>query len=151
MPTEAQWEYACRAGTNTRFSFGDSADELHKYGNYADRSVTADTFQLVDRERSDGHMFTAPVRSFKPNGFGLYDMHGNVWEWCSNAYYYSYVHAKGIAPKSSARPGGTHVSRFSVARGGSWYYPPAYCRSAARHVTVCTPMTIGFRVVAEPK
>ena len=124
LPTEAQWEYACRAGTRTGFSFGDSDADLHRYGNYCDRSNT-DGWDWQDKTHTDGHDKTAPVGSFHPNAWGLYDMHGNVWEWCSDWY--------GDYPSGSVvDPTGARSGSYRVYRGGSWLNHARYCRSAYR-------------------
>jgi formylglycine-generating enzyme required for sulfatase activity len=113
LPTEAQWEYACRAGSTTRFCFGDDEKQLAAYARYG---------QSVE----DG---TAPVGMGKPNAWGLYDMHGNVWEWCSDRY------AKSYANLSSVDPTGPNSGQTRVLRGGCWYlsFGPEYCRSACRY------------------
>ena len=142
LPTEAQWEYACRAGSKTRFSFGDADGDLCKYGNYCDQSNTSG-YSWQDKDHNDGHDKTAPVGSFKPNAFGLYDMHGNVWEWCSDWYADSYANAKNQDPQ------GPDSGTLRVLRGGGWGYVPLYCRSAFR--IRCNPVYryhyVGFRVV----
>jgi formylglycine-generating enzyme required for sulfatase activity len=125
LPTEAEWEYACRAGTTTRFSFGDDDAELHKYGNYCDRSCTED-MSWNDKKYSDGYDRTAPVGSFKPNAFGLYDMHGNVWEWCADWWKTNYHGALGTDPQ------GPVSGIYRVFRSGSWLHAPRSCRSARR-------------------
>ena len=131
LPTEAQWEYACRAGTTTRFSFGDNDDELRNYGNYGEDGC------------DDGFNRTAPVGSFKPNGFGLYDMHGNVCEWTSDFSSGTYSNAKDIDPTGPER------EPSHVIRGGAWNQPPARARSAYR-IWVETQdrrNDLGFRVM----
>ena len=87
LPTEAEWEYACRAGTKTRYYSGDDPETLAKVANVADATAKA---KFPDWKwtikASDGYVFTAPVGQFKPNAFGLYDMHGNAWQWCADWY-----------------------------------------------------------------
>ncbi|MDP6527051.1 MAG: SUMF1/EgtB/PvdO family nonheme iron enzyme, partial [Kiritimatiellia bacterium] len=121
LPTEAQWEYACRAGTTTRFGFGEGDGDLWRYGNYCERSCSED-YSWKDKSHTDGHDKTAPAGSFKPNEWGLYDMHGNVWEWCQD-WHSSY-------PSSSVRdPTGSSSGSYRVLRGGSWFSLARYCRS----------------------
>ena len=87
LPTEAEWEYACRAGTTTRYYSGDDPETLAKVGNVADAALKAkfpDWKYTI--KANDGYVFTAPVGKFKPNAFGLYDMHGNAWQWCADWY-----------------------------------------------------------------
>ena len=112
LPTEAQWEYACRAGTTTRYSFGDSKRQLKEYANY----------EVTPRY---GDKATAPVGSFKPNGWGLYDMHGNVYEWCLDWY-------DDYPSESVVDPSGASSGSFRVFRGGSLFNDARYCRSAIR-------------------
>lgn len=132
LPTEAQWEYACRAGTTTVFHFGDSLsshqanfDGNHPYGD-AEEGPFLDT--------------TTPVGKYRPNAWGLYDMHGNVWEWCHDWF--------GNYPSGSVTdPAGPNSGTDRVRRGGSWIYDGKYCRSANRGRV--TPgfrnLTLGFR------
>ncbi|MCA2893778.1 MAG: SUMF1/EgtB/PvdO family nonheme iron enzyme [Microcystis sp. M048S1] len=111
LPTEAEWEYACRAGTTTRFYFGDDANQLGDYAWYKRNSQDK----------------THPVGQKKPNGWGIYDMIGNVWEWCEDNWHDNYIGA----PKD----GSAWLIRdndYQIVRGGSWCYNPAYCRSAYR-------------------
>ncbi|MCD6365194.1 MAG: formylglycine-generating enzyme family protein [Planctomycetes bacterium] len=122
LPTEAQWEYACRAGATTRFSFGDEDAELHKYGNYCDKSNT-DGIEWQDKDNDDGYDKTAPVGSFRPNAWGLYDMHGNVLEWCAD-WYGPYL------GDSVSDPAGPPSGSQKVYRGGCWFLDARRCRSA---------------------
>ncbi len=128
LPTEAEWEYACRAGTTTRYSSGDDPKTLAKVGNVADASFKA---QFPDGgytiKAHDGFVFTAPVGSFQPNAFGLYDMHGNAWQWCADKYGEKYQ-----AAPSADDPSGPNSGDLRVLRGGSWVDGPIYTRSAKR-------------------
>lgn len=114
LPTEAEWEYACRAGTKTAFWFGDDVGLLTKYGNQGGTG--------------DGYRGTSPVGSFPPNAFGLFDMHGNTWEWCSD--WYDPVYYKS-SPKED--PKGPAFGSERVLRGGSRYRQGMRCRSASRN------------------
>ena len=112
LPTEAEWEYACRAGSTTVYSFGDSAALLGQYAWYSDNSIGR----------------THPVGRKKPNAWGLYDMHGNVAEWCSDWYDGSYY-----ANSPVNDPTGPPAGSDRVHRGGSWGNPARSCRSAYRY------------------
>jgi formylglycine-generating enzyme required for sulfatase activity len=115
LPTEAQWEYACRAGTTTRFFFGDDLD-YNKLGQYA-----------WYRNNSEGESHS--VGEKLPNDWGLYDMHGNVWEWCSDWYSASYPGGNVTDPQGP----GSGRFRLLVLRGGSWDESARICRSAVRN------------------
>ena len=109
LPTESEWEYACRAGTSAGFSFGDDESLLDQYGWF--------------RDNAGGH--THPVGRKKPNPWGLYDMHGNVWEWCLDSF--------GDYPDGPATdPLGSLEGLYKVGRGGGWSDPAKACRSAYR-------------------
>jgi formylglycine-generating enzyme required for sulfatase activity len=119
LPSEAEWEYACRAGTASAFHFGPTlTTDLANY-------VGEHTFGLEPKGLYRHE--TTPVGSFPPNAFGLYDMHGDVWEWCSDAWHTDYAGAP--ADGSAWERGGTSQR---VLRGGGWHDPPDLCRSAAR-------------------
>jgi formylglycine-generating enzyme required for sulfatase activity len=128
LPTEAEWEYTCRAGTTTPFHFGKTiADDQANFGFKVDRPTV--------------------VGSYKPNAWGLYDMHGNVWQWCSD--WYDKNHYKDSPAKD---PQGPDRGTFRVRRGGSWCNNAASCRSVCR--SYGRPdhrhYAIGFRVVCVP-
>jgi sulfatase modifying factor 1 len=147
LPTETEWEYACRAESTTRFHAGDRDADLKAVGNIADaalRRVWPDAFWAVKWD--DGHPYTAPVGSFRANDFGLCDMHGNAWEWCADWY------GEGYYAKSPRRdPPGPAEGKLRVARGGAWSTQPKFCRSAFRdwHEPTYRSDCVGFRVVAE--
>ena len=127
LPTEAQWEYACRAGTQTAYFFGGDAGKLGEYAWYSDNS-----------ERH-----THPVGGKKPNPWGLYDMSGDVWQWCQD-YYGPYSANEDINPIRKYK-----VSEDArVCRGGSWFYYAEFCRAACRYR--CAPGSrfyyVGLRV-----
>jgi formylglycine-generating enzyme required for sulfatase activity/serine/threonine protein kinase len=135
LPSEAEWEYACRAGTRTRFSTGDTPASLDGFANIADRYLLGHFRELwkgamrpmCTREVNDGFAGTAPVGRFKANPFGLFDMHGNVWEWCADAWRKSYEDAPADAtPIGKGEPG------LRVIRGGSFYTPSGTSLSATR-------------------
>jgi formylglycine-generating enzyme required for sulfatase activity len=131
LPTEAQWEYAGRAGSKTRFCFGDDEKQLTDYARYG----------------QSGDAGTAAVGGRKPNAWGLHDIHGNVWEWCADWYTSSYANAQEKDPAGPAK--GT----YRVLRGGGWANTPLDCRSAIRYRY--TPDyrigDLGFRVAVDLK
>ncbi|MDJ0902704.1 MAG: formylglycine-generating enzyme family protein [Xenococcus sp. MO_188.B8] len=136
LPTEAEWEYACRAGTTTPFHFGETITD--KLANYNASQTYASESQGELRQK------TTAVGIFSPNVFGLYDMHGNVWEWCEDDFHENYGGAPidGIAWLSG-------FSSAKVMRGGSWSSYPLFCRSAIRYIPTRDDRSsrIGFRVV----
>jgi formylglycine-generating enzyme required for sulfatase activity len=125
LPTEAEWEYACRAGTTTRFGCGDEEAKLPDYAWFA--------------ENSGGK--THPVGQKEPNAWGLYDMHGNVWEWCQDWY-------EEYPPGPVTDPPGSDTGEYRVLRGGSWGNFSGYLRSAVRYLIDPDNRSnyVGFRV-----
>jgi formylglycine-generating enzyme required for sulfatase activity len=142
LPSEAEWEYACRGGTTTPFAFGETiTGELANY----DSSATFAEEKPVKSKRE-----TTDVGKFPPNAFGLYDMHGQVWEWCEDDWHENYEGAPtdGSAWLKSGEK--AQKSRYSVLRGGSWVNYPVYCRSACRFSYLGRDLRdndIGFRVL----
>ena len=126
LPTEAEWEYAARAGSGTKYHFGNSESQLCRYANHADQST-----DYSDRNNScsDGvGKRTAVVGRYQPNGYGLYDMHGNVWEWVQDCWNSSYAGAP-----MDGRAWRLGECNRRVLRGGSWDYMPRNLRSANRN------------------
>ena len=140
LPSEAQWEYACRAGTTTAFSFGETLTP--ELANYSGNITYASCPTRVYRQK------TTEVGSFPANGWGLQDMHGNVWEWCLDPWHGSY---EGAPADGSAWTAGGGASK--LLRGGSWDSHPANCRSAFRYndPPVDRYSLIGFRVCCLPQ
>ncbi|NEQ40202.1 MAG: formylglycine-generating enzyme family protein [Okeania sp. SIO3I5] len=139
LPSESQWEYACRAGTTTPFYFGETiTSELVNYnGNYTYGNAPKGKY----REE------TTDVGIFPPNAFGLYDMHGNVWEWCADDWHKNY---EGAPTDGSACLENDEKEHNAVLRGGCWIYIPNYCRSAFRSLSIRRDNhinNIGFRLV----
>jgi formylglycine-generating enzyme required for sulfatase activity len=147
LPSEAEWEYACRAGTTTPFHFGET--------------ITADLANYDGTDKPDGiwsgsygrgpkgtqPQETTMVGRFPPNAFGLYDMHGNIWEWCLDHWHNNY---EGAPIDGSAWLRSNDISSSRVLRGGSWSVSPRYCRSAYRNFNppiLKSVAHLGFRVV----
>jgi sulfatase modifying factor 1 len=149
LPTEAEWEYACRAGSVSDWCFGDERLALYMptVGNCADEllrqhyGVWQGAMPL-----SDGHAFTAPVGSYIPNAFGLYDMHGNVVEWCSDVFDPAYYHRQERVDPQGAGEGGRRAQR-----GGAFIHHILDARCAKRRGNPETYVTsiVGFRMLRE--
>ncbi|MBW4596810.1 MAG: formylglycine-generating enzyme family protein [Brasilonema angustatum HA4187-MV1] len=139
LPSEAEWEYACRAGTTTPFHFGETLTD--KLANYDARTTFASEPQGEYREK------TTSVGTFSPNAFGLYDMHGNVSEWCEDSC--SSENYEGAPTDGSAWQHIDNDNNCRIMRGGSWYYNPKCCCSALRYRygSDIGYNDIGFRVV----
>jgi sulfatase modifying factor 1 len=134
LPTEAQWEYACRAGTKTMWSFGNDEKALGDYAWYNKNAWNID------------EKYAHQVGLKKPNAFGLYDMHGNVYEWCHDYYGNNYYKQSPEKDPTGPAPGS-----FRVLRGGSWLYDSRNSRSAVRirFDAVSRRRIYGFRLVRE--
>jgi formylglycine-generating enzyme len=149
LPTEAEWEYACRAGTTTRFNTGDAAASLKGRANIADQAFKdrfgADS-HWPSEDWDDGFAFTSPVGKFKPNAWGLCDMPGNVWNWCADWYGDTYY-----AHSAAADPQGPERGEQRVIRGGCWGRDARYARSACRITCIPVPRSckVGFRILLE--
>ncbi len=117
LPTEAEWEYACRAGSETPFSFGatTSSAQANYDGNYPN----------AGGEKGEYRQKTVPVKSFAPNGWGLYEMHGNIWEWCADG-------VRTYDGTEQENPRGPEGGAPRVVRGGSWLVGAGGLRSASR-------------------
>ncbi len=129
LPTEAEWEYACRAGTETAYYFGDAPDRLDRFAWYRDNSGNS----------------TQPVGEKRANIWGLHDMHGNVWEWCLDWYDEEFYARSPVEDPVNTTPGS-----FRVVRGGSWDDGDWNCRSTHRVWSAPTyfDRSLGFRVVS---
>ena len=148
LPTEAEWEYACRAGTTTRYSTGDDPAALSRAANIFDAAAQPLWPAWADhaQKANDGFAFTAPVGSFAPNAFNLHDMHGNVWEWTADWHADDYyAHSPLVDPTGPAQ------GEVRVRRGGSWHTWAFYARCAYRNWN--TPTTrytlVGIRLVMQ--
>jgi len=169
LPTEAEWELACRAGTDTHFSFGNEyRGVIHQQANVGNvelekafpQRVMNQWLVNVKADTGDAHVFTAPVGSYPANAFGLHDLHGNVWEWCEDLYLDTFyeqftrkrpgeLRRRAIDPLCQDR--WNEHGQWQVMRGGAWFLAPHGCRSATRGVFEANDAAcyLGFRVVRE--
>ncbi len=149
LPSEAQWEYACRGGTKTSRYWGDNPDLACTYANVADQKTKARfNWSGTMHNFSGEYEVTAPVASFEPNAFGLYDMLGNVWEWCEDVY----LSDRYRKPGTSINPIYTSGGPFRVIRGGGWSNEPDYVRCAVRYINDPADRLfyLGFRLLRMP-
>lgn len=148
LPTEAEWEYACRAGSRSRYPHTDDPAQLHLIGNLFDQAAAPlwPRWSAQALPGNDGYAFTAPVGSFAPNGFGLHDMVGNVWEWVQDWHGDRYY-----AESPETDPPGPASGTVRVRRGGSWHTWAFYARCSYRNWN--DPATrytlVGIRLVRE--
>ncbi len=148
LPSEAEWEFACRGGSKTAHHAGDDLEALIRCGNVADATMQQELPDRVGLAGRDGFAFTAPVKRFQANALGLFDMHGNAWEWCADWHDVRYYLASPVDD-----PPGAAYGTKRVHRGGSWSTIAGCCRSAYRFSG--TPdylsLNLGFRVAWSPK
>lgn len=172
LPNEAEWEHACGAGTEGWYSWGRDPDKARQFANVADGALEAvhpgtTSFQRavkLEAGEGDGVVYTAEVARYRPNAFGLYDMHGNVWEWCQDRYQEDrYDRLMEGVPRQERDeftvtdpegPESTDQHRYGdwrVIRGGSWFTAPAYTRCSMRAYAEASKATCytGFRVLRE--
>ena len=157
LPSEAQWEYACRAGTSTPFHFGETiSPELASFNG---------TSSYANGPKGERRQQSTPVGMFPANAWGLHDMHGNVWEWCADYWHDRYELGQRKAPgdgspwldadepDSEGEKGQREDQRSRVLRGGSWVGDPVRCRSAYRynHFPANANYNFGFRVCCLPR
>ncbi len=170
LPTEAEWEYACRGGTSTWYSWGEDPDDAYQHANVADAALEAAQPKTTSYQRAvrlgknegDGVIFTASVGKFQPNAWGLYDMHGNVWEWCSDRWsadlykrYFDGVprqERKEVIvrdPDFTEKTDQHKYGDWRVIRGGAWTCAPAAVRCSTRTFAESADATVytGFRIV----
>jgi formylglycine-generating enzyme required for sulfatase activity len=148
LPSEAEWEYACRAGTVTPFYFGETiTTELVNY----DGNIPYDDYGAAPK--GENRESTTEVGKFPPNAFGLHDMHGNVWELCEDDWDLNYYRAP-VDGRARINENKNRYLIYKVIRGGSWSYSAGVCRSASRNVTEVRENSLdilrectGFRVV----
>lgn len=172
LPTEAEWEYACRGGTSTWYSWGEDPDDAYRHANVADAALEAAQPQTtsyqravkLDEKQGDGVVFTASVGQYEPNAWGLYDMHGNVWEWCSDRWsadlYKRYFDDVPRQERDKVLVRDPHFTEqtdqhqygdWRLIRGGAWTCAPAAVRCSTRTYAEAADATVytGFRIVRD--
>ena len=169
LPTEAEWECACRAGTETAFSFGNTyRGSIHEFANIGNVELErAHRYRVMSQwlvdlrsDPDDGFVYTAPVGRYRANAWGLHDMHGNVWEWCRDRYLDTTYEQFRRERHNAVRPRAVDPvcdeewldqGEWRVIRGGSWFNSPVQCRSGVRAFFEAEDAAcyVGFRVVRE--
>ena len=144
LPTEAEWEYAARAGSNQSRFWGNSLDDACKYANVGDQTAKKLWPTWTAFPCNDGYAVSAPVGSFAPNGYGLYDMLGNVWEWCEDVY-----NSEAYSKLPKDNPVYQGMGEYRVIRGGGWSNGPMGVRSSnrVRLFPDFSHHSLGFRLV----
>lgn len=148
LPTAAEWEVAARAGTETLWCFGDDPQELHRFGNYADQTAK-NLLPMASSDQNDGYLFTAPVGSFEPNAWGLYDFHGNAWEWVADWQWDKDYRESQKAQQPMVDPKGPDSGSRRSMRGGGWDQPPGWTVSSGSIGNPVDSRMAGFRLVVE--
>jgi len=144
LSSEAEWEYGARAGSESKYYWGNDADEACSYANVVDKTTKEKHSGWTIHNCTDGYVEIAPVGKFKANGFGLNDMTGNVWEWCADGWHDNYNGAP-----SDGSVWENNSNNYRVLRGGSWGMGPYYTRSAERNSNsqAFTNHAFGIRIV----
>ncbi|MCR9198593.1 MAG: formylglycine-generating enzyme family protein [Planctomycetaceae bacterium] len=148
LPTEAEWEYACRGGNAARYSTGDAPASLQGYANVRDSAfLTLQPEATAAAPWTDGAQRTAAVGSYRANAWGLHDMHGNVGEWCSDWFDANYYSSTARVDPTGPR----QATAWHSVRGGSWFNAAFSCRCSGRHdgIPTAASTTNGFRVLVE--
>jgi formylglycine-generating enzyme required for sulfatase activity len=144
LPTEAEWEYACRAGKSTAYPWSNNPDDGQGWANCSDQTAAGRFTLFPAFSWSDGYVYTSPVTAFQPNAWGLHDMIGNALQWCGDWFA---EYPSGPVENPQGPPDG----RERVLRGGSFIYGPRHCRCAfrGRNLPDFQNFYVGFRVLLE--
>jgi formylglycine-generating enzyme len=148
LPTEAEWEYACKAGTTTAYGIGNTIDCDEAM--YANNTLKNPECVSVVKSKGLPTDQPAPVKTYAPNAWGLYDMNGNVWEWCED-WFHPYKPDVAVKPQTQGENPSLETGTNKVRRGGSWYGTGIRCRCANRNYSHFANryQTTGFRLVRE--